>query len=283
MKSFSKYLLLLSVLLAACTDEPTKTLDGYFRLVQIQSSANGRVLATSEESPAFNLGDLKASKEFYFLLQSTDGAITDITLEVDNPGFTVTPGNISELSENGSIIPLVAVGITHGVHLNGFGFTDILDMGEHSATLTIRGKTVVDGDIVNVESSFTFTVNAKVMDVELFDGDTERDLTLSDGTTSGVPNAGGLGAVEGYVTESGTIKIKNTGNVNIRVKAVTSFSVEDVFHDAVITPGQSTTFDITDKYFVHVTLDGNGTITDNNRIQLGNDGSGHFWLEKAGE
>lgn len=273
---------LLGVSIISCSEDndSIKTVGGHFKLVQIQSAKNARTLATSDESTTFDLGDLRASKEFYFLLQSTGGTITDITLETDNPSFTVTPESISELEENGAIMPLISVGITHGIYLNGFGFTDILNMGEQSTTLTIRGKTVIEGNLVDVESVFTFRINAKVMDARLFDDNSEIDFTSVFSTTSGVPNAGGLGAVRGYLSQTGIIKIENTGNVDIRVRGVANFAGE-LFVDESVAPGESISFDITGRNYAVISLDGNGTITDNNKIQMGNDGKGYFGVEKA--
>ncbi len=272
-------LLLVFIILNSCSeDNQSAALEGYFKLVPIQSSKNARELATSSESGSFNLGDLKASKEFYFLLQSTGGIISDITLETDNPNFSISPGSISELKQDGSIIPLITIGITHGIYLNGFGFTDILEMGEQSATLTIRGKTMVEGTLSEVESSFSFTVNAKVMDIKLATDNTEIDLTEVETTTSGVPNAGGLGAVRGYTSQSGIIEIENTGNVTIQIRAIENFNGPMFFQESVV-PGDVISIDISEKNYTVISLDGSGTITDNSKIQMGNDGKAYFALE----
>jgi len=271
--------------LAGCNDEEVKkTKSGYFTLSPLKSPSNGRIRSANEVTTDFDLGDLKASREFYFILgNGGENPITEITLETNDPRFIVSPQNIGSLpgtNSTGAIIPLISLGVIHGVQLNGVGFTDILEMGEHSIVLTIKGKTIENEILIDLESEFTLTINAKVMDIELSEVGNEIDLTNPLTFTSGVIGAGGLGVVPGYALSSRIVTIKNTGNVDIRV-IVKFVGDTETFHDIVIIPNQSSDFDLTHPISVEpimtlFSLDGNGTVTNYNRIQMGNDGKGYF-------
>ena len=60
---------LLTLLLLSCSEDDPKQQEGYFRLAQVQSPtmrAGAKTHDVSETS--FDLGSVKASREFYFLL-----------------------------------------------------------------------------------------------------------------------------------------------------------------------------------------------------------------------
>jgi hypothetical protein len=218
------------------------------------------------------------------LSNGSNNPITDITIETDDPRFEVSPKTISTLNAGANdFLPLISVGVVHGVYLNGVGFTDVLEMGDHTVTLTIKGNMKENATQREVTSTFTLTVDAKLMDIELMDGSTAVDLLNTPVSMSGATNVGGLGNVPGYLFDTETLKIKNTGNVNIQV-TIPSYLPGASTQSQLVTPNQTITFILpTDINYSYVTafvaLDGNGTVTNYNRIKLGNDGKGYFGVQ----
>ena len=136
---------------------------------------------------------------------------------------------------------------------------------------TITGKTIKDNDTITISSEFNFTVDAKIMDMRLYDQNNEIDLTLPDGAAS--TNLGGLGFMRLYNVSSYNIEIENIGNVTINLSYGEEYGAKQ---SIVIEPIVKKQLSI--QSFTTFIFDGGGTITDNDRIQLGNDGKGYFSL-----
>lgn len=286
---YSKALFFFMILLAlsGCRkeDETRKQEPGYFLLTEIKNpdKKSTGLMAEDSAKTTFELGDLKASREFYFLLSNGgDNAIFDIHLETDHPQFTIAPANISELPGKGSsadaaFLPLISLGIIHGRQLNGLGFADLLTMDENSTSLAITGKTIENGDTLDLRSEFDFSVNAKIMDIQLFENEKEIDLLKPTGTAIFGFNYGGLGTIRYYHLTSNTFTIKNTGNVDINIRINESDNLGNFLipRDTALLQHQSV---VIQSSVIHVvlSLDGDGTVTEDARIQLGNDGKGYF-------
>lgn len=294
MKRNSIYLALILLVLTACNkdDENSQPKAGYFSLTAINNASvkSAQVISDGPIKNEFLLGDLKASKEFFFLLSNGgDNPIVDITFKSDNPQFTIVPENISSLSGkssavNDNFIPLISLGILHGTRINGIGYTDLLPMGENTATLTITGETVENGQTIELVSKYSFTVNAKKMDISLLADGKPIDLLATSGTTTLGRNYGGLGSLRMYEVKSPTLTIQNTGNVEISLNQI-EMKDNGTFKtlDAVsILPNQSATINIIERFNV-LTLNSNGTISDDSHIQLGNDGKGYLVIMKKTE
>lgn len=287
------YLILLTVLLNSCSDEEMnqKTEPSYFTLSQIQSSSpNGRTSSVSEISTEFNLGDIKASKEFYFLLgNGGDKSIFNIKLETSNPMFTISPQKISVLegrnSTNNSLMPLLSLGVLHGLQLNGVGYTGLLPMGKNQIILSITGKILENGDSVEVSATFDMIVSAKQMDITLYSNNVEIDFSNSNaiGQWVGLEFESGLPSIPGYDFDPTNLKVKNTGNVEISLSLSNLASGPDII-SMVLQPNEIEQINLpapvnTDYYFALLELDGNGTITDRSRIRLGINGKGYLVLQ----
>jgi hypothetical protein len=285
MKNFiTLFVLTTFLLLLSCSEnEVAKKSPGHFTLSQL-NSPHGRVSSAT----AFNLGDLKASKDFLFFLgNGGETSIFDIALSTDNPKFVISPKHIDVLpgknATDNIVVPLVAVDVIHGLQLNGVGYTELLSQGENNATITIKGKLVVNGDSTEVTSTFDLTVNAKVMDVTLYSDDAAIDFSQTAGEWIGYEQESGLPAVPGYNFNPANIKIKNTGNVNIEILLRLMYNTDPF--SLTLTPGQTSALNIPvfvneegSHSFAEVTIDGNGTITDRSRIRLGTNGKGYFML-----
>jgi len=141
-------------------------------------------------------------------------------------------------------------------------------MGINTSVLTITGKTIDGSDTIDISSDFEFTVNAKVMDIKLYVDNSEIDLTKNyDGAST---TLGGLGFMRLYRVKPGNLEIENTGNVTI--------DLTYGGNKEMLKPNEKTQIEIFGGSNITFSLDGNGTIADNNRIQLGNDGIGYFMI-----
>ena len=294
MKQITIYLAIILLSISACNkdDEQRQSKAGSFLLTAINNTnvKSASIISNSPVKNEFLLGDLKASKEFFFLLSNGgDNPIVDIRFKTDNPQFTIVPESISSLSgksstDNDNFIPLISLGILHGTRINGIGYTDMLPMGENTATLTITGKTVENGQTIELESKYSFTVNAKKMDISLSVDGNPIDLLSPSGTAGSGRNYGGLGALRIYEVKSSTLTIQNIGNVEIsltQIEMANNGTLKTL--DAIpILPDQSANINIIERFNV-LSLNSNGTITDDSRIQLGNDGKGYLSIVKKEE
>jgi hypothetical protein len=248
---------------------------GYFVLTVLKNSVKSAFSESQLKSAqsVFDLGDLKASMQYSFILvNGGDQPIFDIVLNTDNPAFTISPGVISVLEGNArfdntsgsGFIPLISLGIIHGTHINGFGFTDLLPKGINTSLLKITGKTIDGNDTIEISSDFEFTVNARVMDIKLYVNNSEVDITRNYLWTSST--LGGIGFVRTYEINANSLEIENTGNVDINLTYGSN--------NEILEPNEKKQIELF--HGIVFSLDGNGTITDNKRIQLGNDGIGYF-------
>ena len=280
---------LLLILVPSCTMDNVgpEAKSGYFILTQLSKDnlnsqvADSRIKAGDVD---FFLGNLKASREFYFiLLNGGDAPIFDILLQTGDESFIITPDQLDVLpgstttgsDANPTMIPLITLGILHGTQLYGIGYTDLLEMGNHTSTIIVSGKTLEGGDTITVSDEFIVEIVAHIMDVSISTANKELDLTKWDFATSS--NLGGLGFVRGYNVYSDDIEVKNTGNVQLQVffgneQDITSNSL-------ILQPAETNSITI-DNRDVYLKLDSDGTVTDGNKIQLGNDGNGYLCLQK---
>jgi hypothetical protein len=248
---------------------------GYFVLTELKNSVKSSNTDYQLKSvqTTFDLGSLKASMTHSFILiNGGDQPIFDIVLNTDNLAFTISPDAISLLegnarfdnTSNSGFIPLISLGIIHGIHINGFGFTDLLPKGINTSLLTITGKTIDGNDTIKISSEFEFIVNARVMDIKLYANNYEIDLTRNyDGWST---TLGGLGFMRLYNVNSDSLEIENTGNVDIDLTYGSN--------NEILEPNEKKQIKNINQMIFR--LDGNGTIADNKRIQLGNDGIGYF-------
>jgi len=292
MKNLLPIFLLAIISLNSCKkdDEDIKSRSGYFKLTELRNIGTKSTQRITNDSikTAFQLGDLKNSNEFYFLLSNGgDNPIFDVNLKTNNSHFTTSPENISvlpgsETDINGSIIPLISMAVIHGTQINGIGFAELLPMGENLATLTITGKTIENHDTINLISNFYFSVDAKIMDIKIFDNGQEINLLKPVGSFAGPFDIAGLGFIRYYQTSSDSLQINNTGNVDITLRITEADSYGNVNDLDPITVMQNQGLRINvNKHYLVLSLDSEGTITDYTHIQLGDDGNGYLAIEKT--
>lgn len=258
---------------------PTKRTPGYFVLNQMGKQKNGES-TLNKTANSFNLGEIKASRNYLFILSNGgQNAIFDIHLVTNDSAYNVSPSYIEKI-ENGlaytigsstGIIPVVNLEVTHGMRLNGVGFDKLLPQGANTAVINVYGKTLdASNDTIDVYASFSCDLFARVMDLTMYHANKVFDITKPQGYTTHGALESGLGFNRYYVVYRDSMHFENTGNVPIRV----TYELNSI----VIDPGvkQLMMFPTGTYGFK---LESNGTITDNSRIQLGKDGNGYFAMD----
>jgi hypothetical protein len=291
MKKLFIIMILIIIVFSSCQkeDKNIRSKPGYFMLTEIRNAGTKSTQHSNNDSikTIFSLGDLKNSREFYFILSNGgDNPIFDINLKTDNPKISVSPGNISflpgkESLGSNTIIPLIALEVVHGTQLNGIGYTELLPMGENLVTLSITGKTIENNDTINLSSEFFFKLNAKIMDISLFEKDQEFNLLNPIGSVAGALSSGAIDFIPYYRVISDTVRIQNIGNVEISLK-VGEIDINGYYTESGITSipeNQSSQIPIKQHLTVLI-LNSNGTITNSSRIHLGKDGNGYIAIEK---
>ena len=267
-------------------DEVKKETPGYFVIAELKNNESSSLKSTKGTlTSSFDFGDLKASKEFFFLLMNGgDKPIFNITLSTDNSQFNIRPSQVDLLSGgtllsnavNTGIIPILTLGITHGINLNGVGYDDLLPMGAKTSVLTITGQTIDNGDTIEISNSFDISVNAKVMDIELYEG--SNKINMENRTKSIATPLGGLGFISYYsIYDTSMISIKNIGNVDIDLFYGDITGTQD--NHILLSQSDSVSFKPSD-IFTAIILDSEGTITKNSKIPMGDDGKGYFCIIK---
>ncbi len=235
----------------------------------MQDSYGQQSQALETSDAAYDLGAIRASNDYYFLLSNVGmSAITEITIEPSNSAFNVTPETIDILDPQPGlgILPIIRVGVGHGTPSDGVGLAELLPVGTNEANVVFSGTSEGEGVSLNMH----LTLDAKVMDIELMNGSVVVDLTGAYGGTS--TNLGGLGFARLYfgVTDP---KIKNIGNVDIDV---TYYDDETPLGSTTLSP--NATSDVTvaaGSSSIIIRLCSN-TVTDMERLQLGNDGCAYL-------
>jgi hypothetical protein len=286
LKYFIPFMVLTFAQSSCNKEEAKRETPGYFVITELKNSESSSLKSTkSTVGSSFDFGDLKASKEFFFLLTNGgDKPIFNITLSTDDSQFSIRPSKIEKLSGgtlignavNTGIIPILTLGITHGINLNGVGYDALLPMGVKTSVLTITGKTIDNGDTIEISNSFDISVNAKVMDVELYEG--ANKINMEDRTTSIATPLGGLGFITYYsVYDTSMITIKNVGNVDIDLFYGDITGTIDNY--LLLSQADSVSFKPSD-WMTAIVLDSKGTITRNSKIPMGDDGKGYFCIIK---
>ena len=281
MKSLNNFFIFVSatlVLSVGCGDESLiseqtgdgehETAVGSFSIAYLdglKSDLDTRTQSLISETARFNLGDLNASRDFYFLVSNGGGAtVEDITISSDNPSFVVSPTTIDRLEPNAEIgvLPIVQVAISHGIANNGVGFVDLLPPGLNTAQVTMEGTSSGEDVILTVD----YTITANVMAIDLLDDGTAVPLTVHDSSAAST-TCGSLGFVRRYEVELPVIV--NTGNVPIEV----SLCNGSVPFDETLAPTDQLAIPVP----ATVRLQSN-TVTDPDLLQVGNDGAAYLLL-----
>lgn len=236
---------------------------------------------TSVTSSSFDLGTIKASRDFYFILRNTgDFAVTGLQISSSNPSFTVSPSSIDSVNpeRTSSIMAVIRVTAVHGVALDGTGYSNsLMALGNNETTISITGKTKNNINDIDVILNVNLGVYAQMMDISLLDGVSEVSLlTPSLYTTSS------WGSVPVYTCS--TPILKNTGNVDISVTNIMDSPNSPVLESITLHPNDTYTpiypvnSSWSGKKSVVMKLTSGNTIADYNKLRLQPDGTVCFFI-----
>lgn len=258
-----------------------------------KSTANAAVKSGANVN--FDLGSIKGSTAFYFLLYNIGSTpITDVTLSMADTQFEVYPSAMDTLIPGGDVgmLPVVKVSAIHGTALDGYGFRPLMPRGKNSGKLLVTGKTKTrNGADTSVALVADLTLNTLVMDIVLKCGQTTLSLVETLAGMGYIFDNFVVSLMRGYGSDiSGdSVSIINTGNVPLALK-IEYFSYSDVnakdsfmfsldtLQKAVV---PRTIYD--SKYKIEtlpiVCLDGHNTVTDQDRLPLQANGKSYFFIE----
>ncbi len=209
--------------LACGGEDDAKPLSGgQISLVRMDGLGSAKSVSTPGAGEArealtasFDLGPLKASQNYFFMLQNGGSAdVTGLALSTNAPAFTISPASIAVLPASGaSTIPILRLGVLHGVALDGVGKAALLAAGDSTGTLHIEGQSA--GATVALDADMKVT--AKVMDAEISVDGKALDLAHP-GVINDTDQFTGEGPYAMFPgPASATIAVKNTGNVVLDV------------------------------------------------------------------
>lgn len=184
---------------------------------------------------SFDMGDLKGSDDFLFLLKNAgDFPITGVSLSSDGTAFEVAPATISSLepASSSSIETVLRIRVIHGTNLSGVGHLPVLPMGPNQTVVSLKGKTRDEANTdIDVSLTFTIKLNALLADFEASVAGAPIDLMNSSGGMQGVCLFYG----------TGQLSIRNTGNVPLVVKSLNVGQLKpEPVATATVDPGAST-------------------------------------------
>ena len=236
---------------------------------------------------SFNLGSIKASRDFYFLLQNQGSyPITGITLQTDNSDFSVQPASIDRLESGSqtSVIPIIRGSAHHGLALEGIGLIDLMPMGSNTTLLSIHGQTQDESaNPLDVDLTADLQVNALVMDIDIMDGQSPLDLYHPPWRMYGGPWANYVDNHRFYqIQNPDNIQISNTGNIDIELMIHQYYSGTVVLQQTV-TAGNAIQLSIPLDYgsdpahrTVMIIIDSGNTISERAKFETADDGKVYF-------
>jgi hypothetical protein len=255
-----------------------------------KSTANAAVKSGANVS--FDLGSIKGSAAFYFLLYNIGSTpITNVTLSIADSQFEVYPSAMDTLIPGNDVgmLPVVKVSAIHGTALDGYGFRPLMPKGINSGKLLVTGRTKTSaGKDTVVALTADLAVNALVMDILVKCGRDTINMAEPCGGTIGNNTFDGYQVVNmrafGYNYYGDSISIINTGNVPIilRIQYLSGYdgTIKDTLHYVIdstqkITVSKGENIPNYGTYPIFC-LDGHNTIADHIRLPLEPNGKCYF-------
>ncbi len=273
---------------------------GRFGLSQLEGLEKTRAATGVKEGENvhFNLGSIRGSTPFFFLLYNTGSRpITGVTLSSRGGGnFEVYPASIDTLysGDNLGMLPIIKVSAIHGTQLNGIGFLPLMPKGTNSTVVMITGSTkTASGADTTVQFEAAMSVEALVMDFAVGTASTRIDLSRwgQSSAFGDFPDFKqfGFAAVYEYCNLDTSFVFTNTGSYPVLVKAYrehdnppasTEYRFEMVL-DSVVAQGDSVnvavhregTFDPTRTISTYMIVSGDGAIADRELLPMADNGS----------
>ncbi|TAF77537.1 MAG: hypothetical protein EAZ53_02465 [Bacteroidetes bacterium] len=285
MQTFNKILLTscIAAVLVSCSKstDPSVSGKGSFELVQAGNSARMEASANTQ-TETFELGDIRASKTFNFVLANNGGqTIENIKIISNNANYEMSPTTITKLDPKtkAGLTPIISLGVIHGSAINGSALSTLLTKGENTAQITITGTTTNEKGVKEDVNMFAkFNSSAKIMDIAIIHDNKNLRLDTLVGNQLLASNLGGLGLIRSYCINTNDFKIKNTGNVSITINYGTN-SNGPLSSSKTINPEDEAAFTLpTNLLFnaFYFEIDGSNTISYDKRLQLGNTKKAYF-------
>lgn len=281
------------------TPGPGKFAIGYMKGLS-KRAANAAVQSGANVN--FDLGSIKGSTAFYFLLYNIGSTpITDVALSIADTDFTVYPTAMDTLIPGGDVgmLPVVKVNAFHGTPFDGIGYRPLMNKGLNTTILRMSGTTrTVKGKDTTVTLSAILDLQALVMDFKLFGRTGSVNFSNPAMHSTGILNLpdSSLNRVslttwnEYYpanfkidfasISSTGcysdnfrdtSMKLSNTGNVALHVYLYISGQTWSL--DTIVPTGDSILVAHPNVTYV---IDGNHTVADPKKITLQNDGRFYF-------
>ena len=238
----------------------------------------------------FNLGKIKASTGFYFLLYNVGAQpITRIALNINNEAFSVFPATIDSLLPGGDVgmLPIVKISAYHGTPFDGVGNRPLLPKGDNQFSLSITGHSITaEGNDTIIELDAAMELEALVFDFELSaDNGMERSGTGS-GLFSNYPEMSNK-EFTGYRTvcsDDRNFMLTNSGSEAVRVKVFVpdtsdgnemTLSLDTILSATAALPLTLSLSASKDSRNVGMSmvLYGNNTVSDPSKVPLNDDGN----------
>lgn len=281
---------IITVVVISCKKEsgtPWNGVAGKFSMGLANHLKSAKAIQT-DGTVTFDLDSLKSSRSFYFILGNVgENDITNISLSSDNSNFNITPSTIEVLpgtkSKNSStLIQIISLDIVHGTRINGVGYTKLLSAGDNYGTITIQGHTRDSVSDISTSIKAAVKVYAKVMDIALFQGSTQYDLTQPAGKFIG-SLLFDVDQSNSYEYSALPMSLKNTGNVGIQVTVAALGATNTVLQNVLVNPQQSINLNlpaplISTTLLSQIQLNSGGTIFDQQKLSMGNDGNAYFGM-----
>jgi len=237
----------------------------------------------SGDTTVFLLGDIKKSRNYYFILKNVgDFPITDVVLHSNRQDFCITPDSIPLIlsEDQTSVIAIIPLSIEHGISLFGTGYAPLLPKDAIQADLLIVGNTkTVDSTDTIISLNIRFIVNALVMCYELYDGN-DSLLSTSDFSTDGhlFPIVeSGITSCKYYHPKNDKIRMLNTGNVRLIVNySQRNNLIYDFSSDTIQVNASKEWMNKGGTEPFAIIVYGSGAISDYRQIPLGTDGKSYL-------
>ena len=299
-------ILMFCILVAGCggntvSPESEQVEPGAFSISRIQTvskaAAAAAVHTMGQTAAAFNLGNVANTTDYFFVLTNAgDTNIENISIEIDHPGFQISPEFLDELPpmEQLSIHHVIRLTIIHGTSPSGVGNAPLLEPGAILSELDIKGTTTdAEGNDMEVELKVDLSVNAMLADLRLFRSDSEIDLTSPSGSIMNSRLYSGW--LHLYNVGANEITVENSGNVTLAITTYRYYYPHyDQSHSFELAGGDAKTlewpeFELTDidgEEMIRLAsnfnfkIDIGNTITDRERLPVQNDGYVYIVLSR---
>ncbi len=238
---------------------------------EIQYTGSSNKISNTLDQIDFDLGDLKASKEFYFTLSNVgETPITDIEITSNREDFKCFPQSIPQLNSL-TVGSVMEIGLIHGRQLNGTGEAEVMPMAENTGIINISGKTTdSDGKEIITAVDIHLETFVKLADIKLMNNDIDIDL-FEDGIYYSQESEGQGNHYQGVPLDNPLFI--NTGNVDLSLEI--EFYAPNDLQTYDIKSGDTISFLLPSPTYenpIDIRINSDGTIAAGDKFYIANNG-----------